>query len=59
MKIGNYADSISYEQTVVSIPTVSGRNTFDVLGDVKPSNVELTYAPRAPLLGKRKMVLKK
>lgn len=39
MRIGNYADSISYEQTVVSIPTVSGRNTFDVLGDVKPSNV--------------------
>lgn len=59
MKIGDYADSISYEQTVVSIPTVSGRNTFDVLGDVKPSNVELTYAPRAPLLGKRKTVLKK
>jgi hypothetical protein len=59
MKIGDYADSISYEQTVVSIPTVSGRNTFDVLGNVKPSNVELTYAPRAPLLGKRKTVLKK
>lgn len=59
MKIGDYADEINYEQTVVSIPTVSGRNTFDVLGDIKPSNVELTYAPRAPLLGKRKTVLKK
>lgn len=59
MKIGDYADSINYEQTVVSIPTVNGRNTFDVLGDVEPSNVELTYAPRAPLLGKRKTILKK
>lgn len=59
MKIGDYTDEINYEQTAVSIPTVSGRNTFDVLGDVKPSNVEITYAPRAPLLRTRKTVLKK
>lgn len=43
MKIGEYADTVSYEQAGVEIPTARGTNTLDVLTDVKPSNVYLKY----------------
>lgn len=43
MKIGNYADSISMEQTGIEITTINGSNTFDVNTTVKPSNVYIEY----------------
>ena len=43
MKIGDYADSISMEQTGIEIPTINGSNTFDVDTTVKPSNVYIEY----------------
>ncbi len=38
-KIGDYADSVSG----ISIPTITGADSFDVLTTLKPSEVELTY----------------
>ena len=38
-KIGDYADTVSG----ISIPTITGKDTFDVLTTLKPSEVELTY----------------
>lgn len=46
MKIGNYADSVSYSQAGVTIPTVSGNNTLDVQTTPKPSNISITYKGR-------------
>lgn len=43
MKIGEYADTVSYEQAGVEIPTARGTNTLDVLTDVKPSEVYIKY----------------
>lgn len=42
-KIGDYADSIS---DVISIPTVRGKNVFDVDTEVKPSEVYIKYKNR-------------
>lgn len=42
-KIGEYADTVSMEQTGIEIPTVRGANTLDVLTDVKPSEVYIKY----------------
>ena len=42
-KIGDYADTVSMEQTGIEIPTVRGANTLDVLTDVKPSKVYIKY----------------
>lgn len=39
MKIGNYADTVSG----ITIPTITGKDSFDVLTTLKPSEVELTY----------------
>lgn len=38
-KIGDYADTISFAQAGVTIPTVSGANVFDMTAAVKPSEV--------------------
>lgn len=38
-KIGDYADTVSD----ITIPTTTGKDTFDVLTTLKPSEVELTY----------------
>ena len=38
-KIGTYADTVSG----ITIPTITGKDTFDVLTTLKPSEVELTY----------------
>ncbi len=38
-KIGDYADIVSG----ISIPTITGADSFDVLTTLKPSEVELTY----------------
>lgn len=43
MRIGDYTDSISMEQTGIEIPTINGSNTFDVDTTVKPSNVYIEY----------------
>lgn len=43
MRIGDYADTLSKEQTGVEIPTVSGSNTLDVNTTVKPSNIYIEY----------------
>jgi len=43
MKIGDYADTLSMEQAGVSVPTVAGSNTLDVLTPVKPSEVYIKY----------------
>jgi hypothetical protein len=43
MKIGEYADTVSMEQTGIEIPTINGSNTFDVNTTVKPSNVYIEY----------------
>ena len=43
MKIGDYADTVSYEQAQVSIPTLHGNTVIDVLTDVKPSEVYIKY----------------
>ena len=39
MKIDNYADTVSG----ITISTITGKDTFDVLTTLKPSEVELTY----------------
>ena len=39
MKIGDYADSISG----ITIPTITGKDTFDVETTLKPSEVSLSY----------------
>ena len=38
-KIGDYADTVSG----ITIPTITGKDTFDVETTLKPSEVELTY----------------
>lgn len=39
MKIGNYADTVSG----ISIPTITGKDTFDVGTTLKPSEISLSY----------------
>lgn len=39
MKIGDYADTISFAQAGVTIPTVSGANVLDMSSPVKPSEM--------------------
>lgn len=39
MKIGDYADTISFAQAGVTIPTVNGANVLDTTSTVKPSEV--------------------
>lgn len=39
MKIGDYADTVSFAQAGVTIPTVSGANVLDMTSPVKPSEV--------------------
>lgn len=46
MKIGDYADSASYSQAGVTIPTAIGNNTLDVQTTPKPSNISITYKGR-------------
>lgn len=41
-KIGDYADTTSFAQAGVTIPTVSGVNTLTVDTTVKPSEIDLT-----------------
>lgn len=41
-KIGNYADTISFAQAGVTIPTVTGSNVLDMTSTVKPSAVSIT-----------------
>ena len=38
-KIGDYADTVSG----ITIPTITGKDTFDVLTTLKPSEVSLSY----------------
>ena len=38
-KIGNYADTISFAQAGVAIPTVNGANVLDMTSPVKPSEM--------------------
>lgn len=39
MKIGDYADTVSFAQAGVSIPTIKGQNVLDIPTQVPPSNV--------------------
>lgn len=39
MKIGDYADTVSFAQAGVAIPTVNGENVLDMTSTVKPSEV--------------------
>ena len=39
MKIGDYADTVSFAQAQVTIPTVNGENVLDMASPVKPSEV--------------------
>lgn len=39
MKIGDYADTVSFAQAGVTIPTVNGANVLDMTSPVKPSEV--------------------
>ena len=39
MKIGDYADTVSFAQAGVTIPTVNGANVLDMTSSVKPSEV--------------------
>ena len=48
MRIGDYADTVSYRQSGVNIPTTDGLNIFDIDTTVKPSEVYLKYF--SPLL---------
>ena len=41
MKIGDYADTISFAQAGVTIPTVNGENILDVPTEVPPSEVTI------------------
>ena len=43
MKIGNYADTLSKAQALVSIPTNNGSTTIDVDTTLKPSEVYIKY----------------
>lgn len=42
-KIGDYADTVSYEQAGVQIPTLHGNTVIDVETELKPSEMSLTY----------------
>ena len=42
-KIGDYADTVSYEQAGVQIPTNSGNTVIDVLTELKPSEIYIKY----------------
>ncbi len=42
-KIGDYADTLSYEQAGVSVPTLHGNTVIDVETTLKPSEMSLTY----------------
>lgn len=42
-KIGNYADTVSYEQAGVQIPTNKGNTVIDVLTELKPSEMYIKY----------------
>ena len=41
MKIGDYADTISFAQAGVTIPTVNGANVLDVPTKIKPSEITI------------------
>lgn len=41
MKIGDYADTVSFAQAGVTIPTVNGENVLDVQAEVKPSEITI------------------
>ena len=41
MKIGDYADTVSFAQAGVTIPTVNGENVLDVPTEVKPSEITI------------------
>lgn len=42
MKIGEYADTISFAQAGVTIPTVAGANTLTINTTVQPSSMSIT-----------------
>ena len=42
-KIGDYADTVSYEQAGVQIPTLHGNTVIDVLTALKPSEMYIKY----------------
>lgn len=42
-KIGDYADTLSYEQAGVQIPTLHGNTVIDVLTELKPSEMYIKY----------------
>lgn len=42
-KIGDYADTVSYEQAGVSIPTLHGNTVIDVETTLKPSEMYIKY----------------
>lgn len=42
-KIGDYADTVSYEQAQVSIPTLNGQTVVDVDTTLKPSEAYIKY----------------
>lgn len=42
-KIGDYADTISYEQAGVQIPTLHGNTVIDVDTTLKPSEMYIKY----------------
>ena len=42
-KIGDYADTVSYEQAGVQIPTLNGNTVIDVLTELKPSEMYIKY----------------
>ena len=42
-KIGDYADTVSYEQAGVQIPTLNGNTVIDVLTELKPSKMYIKY----------------
>ena len=42
-KIGDYADTVSYEQAGVQIPTNRGNTVIDVLTELKPSEMYIKY----------------
>lgn len=48
MRIGYYADTLSYRQSGVNVPTADGLNIFDIDTTIKPSEVYLKYF--SPLL---------
>ncbi len=42
-KIGDYADTVSYEQAGVSVPTLHGNTVIDVETELKPSEMYIKY----------------